>query len=292
LENSQMKKTLIAMAAVAVTSGAMAQAVISGAYNFDYQNTMTAGAANTFGMGDVIVKVSSSEDLGGGMSINANTTFQGEGGRGGAVSSNGYSFGIKGGFGGVTLKSYLNALNNLSAGIAAEDDMNDVIGSYTFRTRLQYDFPAMIDGLSASLRWDTTESAATAATTTVAGTGTTKYNLTYTTGPLTVEGYGSNADGDSLGLVIASYDAGIAKVSVGLQDSDNQNEIAVTAPLSSAVSVGVHKIDSDVTDAYGARITYALSKRSALSFNYVDSTLGGANSKTGTNYRVRLAHSF
>ena len=288
-----MKKTLIAMAAVAAAGGAMAQAVISGNYNFDYQNTMTAGAANTFGMGDIIVKVSSSEDLGGGMSISANTTFQGEGGRGGAVSSNGYSFGIKSeSLGGVTLKSYLNALNNLSAGVSAEDDMNDVIGSYTFRTRVQYDFPKMIDGLSASLRWDTTETAATAATTTVAGTGTTKYNVTYAAGPINVQAYGSNADGDSLGLVIASYDAGVAKVSVGLQDSNNQNEIAITAPLSSAVSVGVHKIDSDVTDAYGAQVTYAMSKRSALSFNYVDSTLGGANSKTGTNYRVRLAHSF
>ena len=286
-----MKKTLIAMAAVAVTSGAMAQAVISGSYNMDLQNTMSA-KETTVGMGDIIVKVSSSEDLGGGMSINANTTFQGEGGRGGTISSNGYSFGINGGFGGITLKNYLNGNNNLSAGVSAEDDMNDVIGSYTYRTRLQYDFPSMVDGLSASLRWDTTESTPDAATDTVTGTGTTKYNVTYATGPINVQAYGSNADGDSLGLVIASYDAGIAKISVAMQDSNNQNEFAITAPLSSAVSVGVHKIDSDITDAYGARITYALSKRSALSMNYVNSTTGGANSVTGNNYRVRLAHSF
>ena len=269
----------------------MAQAVISGSYNMDLQNTFSNESA-AFGMGDVIVKVSSSEDLGGGLSINANTTFQGEGGRGGTISSNGYSFGIKGGFGGITLKNYLNALNNISAGVSAEDDMNDVIGGYTFRTRLQYDFPSMIDGLSASLRWDTTEAAPDAATDFVEGTGRTKYNVTYATGPINLQAYGSNADGDSLGLVIASYDAGIAKVSVAMQDANNQNEFAITAPLSSAVSVGLHVIDSDITDAYGARITYAMSKRSALSFNYVDSSLGGANRKVGDNFRVRLAHNF
>ena len=286
-----MKKTLIAMAAVAVTSGAMAQAVISGSYNMDLQNTFSNESA-AFGMGDIIVKVSSSEDLGGGLSINANTTFQGEGGRGGTISSNGYSFGIKGGFGGITLKNYLNAGNNISAGVSAEDDMNDVIRGYNFRTRLQYDFPSMVDGLSASLRWDTTEDAPDAATDFVEGTGITKYNVTYATGPINLQAYGSNADGDSLGLVIASYDAGIAKVSVAMQDADNQNEFAITAPLSSAVSVGLHVIDSDITDAYGARITYAMSKRSALSFNYVDSSLGGANAKVGDNFRVRLAHNF
>ena len=291
LENSQMKKTLIAMAAVAAASGAMAQAVISGSYNMDLQNTFSNDKA-AVGMGDVIVAVSSSEDLGGGMSISANTTFQGEGGRGGAISSNGYSLGIKGGFGGITLKNYLNALNNVSAGVSAEDDMNDVIGGYTFRTRLQYDFPSMIDGLSASLRWDTTETAPDAATDFVTGTGITKYNVTYAAGPLNLQAYGSNADGDSLGLVIASYDAGVAKVSVAMQDLHNQNEFAITAPLSSAVSAGLHVIDSDITDAYGARITYAMSKRSALSFNYVDSSLGGANAKVGDNFRVRLAHKF
>jgi len=286
-----MKKTLIAMAAVAAASGAMAQAVISGSYNMDLQNTFSNDKA-AVGMGDVIVAVSSSEDLGGGMSISASTTFQGEGGRGGAVSNNGYSLGIKGGFGGITLKNYLNGLNNVSAGVSAEDDMNDVIGGYTFRTRLQYDFPSMIDGLSASLRWDTTEAAPDAATDFVTGTGITKYNVTYATGPLKLEAYGSNADGDSLGLVILSYDAGVAKVAVAMQDTNNQNELAITAPLSSAVSVGLHVNNSDITDAYGARITYAMSKRSALSFNYVDSSLGGANAKVGDNFRVRLAHKF
>ena len=281
------------MAAVAAATGAMAQATISGTFNMDVQNTMAANDT-TVGMGDIIVKVAATEDLGGGMSISANTTFQGEAGRAAAVSGNGYSFNIKGGFGGITLKNYLDGSNNLSAGVSVEDDFNDVIASYDVRTRLQYDFPTMVEGLSASLRWDTdvVASAATTATDTVSGTGTTKYNLTYTTGPLTVEGYGSNADGDSLGLVIASYDAGIAKVAVAMQDSNNANEFTVTAPLSGAVSAGVHVMNSDVTEAYGFQVTYAMSKRTALSFNFLDSDVSAVSGKTGNNFRVRLGHSF
>jgi predicted porin len=101
-----MKKTLIALAAVAVSSAAMAQATISGTFNVDMQNTMTAGSDPTVGMGDAIVSVSASEDLGGGTKASANTTFQTKAGRAGTVTNNGYSFALTGGFGGLTLRNY------------------------------------------------------------------------------------------------------------------------------------------------------------------------------------------
>jgi hypothetical protein len=293
-----MKKTLIALAAVAVSGAAFAQATISGTFNVDMQTSTSAKKA-TIGMGDAIVGVSVKEDLGGGMSVAASTTFQTKGGRGTEVSSNGYSFSLKGGFGGVTLKNYLNANNNLSAGISAEDDMNDVIGAYTFRTRLQYDLPKMIDGVHASLRWDTTEAATSLNTTSTGAKGagaittasggsfsTTKFNVGYAAGPLSVDLYGDQDD--AFGLVIAGYDAGVAKFGVAYQDVDAQTEATVVVPFG-AMSAGVHVINSDTTEAYGFRVTYALSKRSNVSFNYVDASKGA---KTGNNYRLRMSHSF
>jgi len=282
-----MKKTLIALAAVAVSGAAFAQATISGVVNVDSQNTMAA-SANRVVMGDFVVKFGVTEDLGGGLTVAASTTLQGESGRGNEVAGNGWSFAVGGGFGKLTLKNYLNANNNISAGVSAEDDMNDVIGSYTFRTRVQYDLPTFAEGFSASLRIDETQ-AATALDDKPAQVdlgSTLKYQLGYATGPMSVDVYGDQDDG--LGLVIASYDAGVAKVGFAYQDVDSQMEATVVAPLG-AVTAGFHLIDSDTTEAYGFRVTYALSKRSNVSFNYVDSTKGA---KTGTNYRVRMSHSF
>jgi hypothetical protein len=48
-------------------------------------------------------------------------------------------------------------------------------------------------------------------------------------------------------------------------------------------------IAGDATEATGFRVTYALSKRTAVSFNYVDVKAGDT---LGSNYRVRLSHNF
>jgi hypothetical protein len=48
----------------------------------------------------------------------------------------------------------------------------------------------------------------------------------------------------------------------------------------------------DVADAVGARLTYAMSKRTNVSFNYVDVSETTARIGAGTNYRVRVSHSF
>ena len=70
-----MKKTLIAMAAVAVTGGAMAQATITGAFNLDMANTNDQRCQD-YWLGDAISLSSRHEDLGGGMSVAVSTTIQ------------------------------------------------------------------------------------------------------------------------------------------------------------------------------------------------------------------------
>jgi hypothetical protein len=295
LEKFQMKKTLIALAAVAVSSAAMAQATIGGTFNVDMQNKIS-NADNTIGMGDAIVSVSVSEDLGGGMTASAGTTFQTKAGRAGTVSNNGYSFALKGGFGALSLVNGLVGHNEVSAGVSAEDDMSDSLGAYFLRTRLQYALPQIVPGLGIQLRFDQDGAADTGGIAAVAkvtpSSSNAKFNLDYTIGAGYIS-YGDNLNDASGGTVYTGYDFGVAKVDLALTTYDH-TEIAITAPLGANLSAGLHIQTGNYADAIGARVTYALSKRTALSFNYVDVTNASENSTTGagSNYRVRLSHNF
>ena len=273
-----------ALAAVAVSGAAFAQATITGTFNVDLQNTI--GGSATVGMGDAIIAVGTTEDLGGGLSAAASTTFQTKAGRGGTVSNNGWSFGLKGGFGGITLKNYLNGATGLSAGVSAENDMTDVAGAYTFRTRLQYDLPTMVEGLSVAIRRDNTGTAASL--TNVDSFDTTKYSITYATGPVSVNTTGSTAAGAKNDYTV-SYDAGVAAVSAYW--ADGQTEFAVTAPMG-AVKLGLHSVSAGTEKGLGVVASYALSKRTAVSVNFVNQNASATAATKGTNYRIRVAHSF
>ena len=285
-----MKKTLIALAAVAVSSAAMAQATIGGTFNVDMQNKIS-NADNTIGMGDAIVSVSVSEDLGGGMTASAGTTFQTKAGRAGTITNNGYSFALKGGFGALSLSNGLVGQNEVSAGVAAEDDMSDSLGAYFLRTRLQYALPQIVPGLGIQLRFDQDSAAdPTAVTKVTPSSSNGKFNLDYTIGAGYIS-YGSNLNDASGGTVYTGYDFGVAKVDLALTTYDH-TEIAITAPLGANLSAGLHIQTGDIADAIGARVTYAVSKRTALSFNYVDVANTTSSTGAGSNYRVRLSHSF
>jgi len=299
LENSQMKKTLIAMAAVAVAGVASAQATITGAFNLDMQNT-NAAAAKTIGMGDATVTIAASEDLGGGLSAAVSTTIQTAGGRNSDTTNNGYSMSIGGGFGKLTLSNYLNGSAGLSAGVSAVNDMADAAGGYTARTRVAYDLPAMVDGLSVQLRWDNTSALLTAANGNnaaadsedvgaVSSFTTTKYSVTYATGPVSLNVTGDNKGG-ARGYT-GTYDAGIAKVA--MYSTTGQQEYTVTAPMG-GLDVGVHMLSGD-NKATGMTASYALSKRTSVRYSYVNQTAvksTNAAASVGGNYRLRLAHSF
>ncbi|MEJ6605228.1 MAG: hypothetical protein QNL66_03945 [Burkholderiaceae bacterium] len=274
-----MKKTLIAMAAVAVAGVASAQVSLTGTFNVDMQNT-TSVSSKTIGVGDAILSASASEDLGGGMAVAVNTTFQTKGGRGQTVSNNGYSFDLSGGFGKFTVKSYLSGAGGLSAGISAANDMNTIWRAYYARTRIQYTFPALADGLSAYIKWD--KNSATNGT--VSDFSTTGYNVSYASGPFSIGTNGSNAAGAKNDLTV-TFDAGVAKVAA--YSAGNNTEFTLTAPVG-AMNVGMHIARGDAA-ATGVVASYALSKRTALSYNYVNQTKGGT---IGSNYRVRLGHSF
>ena len=273
------------MAAVAVAGVASAQVSLTGTFNLDVDNTPTVSNA-TVGAGDVILSATASEDLGGGMSINANTTLQTANGRGGKVTNNGYSMDVAGGFGAITYKNYLAGSAGLSAGVTAENDMNDVAGGYTARSRFQYTLPTIAEGLSASVYWDATNGtdAQGVINSATAGSGfkTTKYAIGYASGPVSVAMSSTNAAGAKAAYTV-TFDAGVAKMAAYTQ-SGSTTEFTITAPMG-ALNVGFHNM-SGSAKANGYTAAYALSKRTTLSYNYVN------QNGTGGNYRVRLGHSF
>ena len=280
-----MKKTLIALAAVAVTSTAMAQVTLSGTMNADVQNTTTDSAAAVT-LNDAILSFSATEDMGGGMKLSATTTLQTSPGRGAAATGNGYSIAMSGGFGSVTLKNYLTGNNGLSAGVSAVNDMNDVWGAYSVRTRLEYALPTIVPGLTASVRFDSTDISVDSS-----DRDTTKYALGYTMGAVSVSTSGSDAAGSKNDYTV-SYDAGIAKLAV--YSATDHSEYTVTAPVG-AVNLGLHiakGTGTDLTSATGFVASYALSKRTTVSYNYVNQSSDSDGAAVGSNYRLRLSHSF
>jgi predicted porin len=116
-----MKKTLIALAAVAVSSAAMAQVTISGLVGAQF--AQEKGTNGTFGLHDADLTFTAAEDLGNGMKVTAKATMNFENGRGSsakakkadgtdnadATASTGYTaiedvtIAISGGFGAVTI---------------------------------------------------------------------------------------------------------------------------------------------------------------------------------------------
>ena len=100
-----MKKTLIALAAVAVTSTAMAQVTLSGKLAYGWETASNAaGVTVTKGLKvtDGNFTLATSEDLGGGMTIAAKMDMLSRG-RSTDVSARDASLTVTGGFGGVTI---------------------------------------------------------------------------------------------------------------------------------------------------------------------------------------------
>ncbi len=297
-----MKKTLIAMAAVAVAGVASAQVTITGAFNLDMQNT-NAAAAKSIGLGDATVTFGASEDLGGGLSAAVSTTIQTVAGRNSDTTNNGYSMSIGGGFGTLSLSNYLNGAGGLSVGVTAVNDMNDAAGGYTARTRLAYTLPAMVEGLTAQVRWDNTSALLTSNNSNNGADGslnayvgavssftTTKYSVTYATGPMSLNVTGDN-QGSARGYT-ATYDAGIAKIAA--YSTTGQTEYTVSAPVG-AITLAAHMLSGDNV-ATGVTASYALSKRTSLRYSIVNQTTIASDNlaitTVGSNYRLRLSHSF
>ena len=307
------------MAAVAVSSAAMAQVTISGAIAGQQNKTGTAKAVTSIGVAEITFRAT--EDLGGGMTASGFFTIENMNNRGtndsGSTTPSGGSahthtvtkgptnadsgISVKGGFGTI-------AINNTRAGnLAANANVFGTSISNGFyesvadpRSNVQvlsYTSPALVPGLSVSL--------ARASVGVTAATQAAEINIigaSYAAGPLSlgVQQKSFNAAATASGAEnkqtegFVSYNAGVAVIGYGVGSKTTTTGKAVSSygisvPMG-AITLGVEgaKRGDEAFTNYGVR--YALSKRTALHVS------AGKWQNTATDSakqsRIRIAHSF
>ena len=315
-----MKKTLVALAAIAVTGGAFAQATMTGSLGFGYSQTALAGAAggtgaitSGFGKDDSSLYFGVSEALDGGIKI-AGSLGIGTGVSGAATTGQDVYLKLSGGFGDVQIGS-VRGSSYLSGGVAGAGAAKNsgldgtVLPGRTARDSISWSFP-VADGLKASVNAEEDDVAI--------GTGTagdaqrrTTYSLTYAAGALTVTGgyrdYDAKGTGTSETLyasrmtAAASYDMGVAKIGFGVENytnvygnTRNNSLFGVNIPLG-ALSIGAQlatnttagsatAANNQTLNAALLAASYSLSKRTSLIAEYVQSDVGYVSSAGATAF--------
>jgi len=237
-----MKKTLVALAAVAATGGAFAQATMTGGVGFSwYQSVTSAGAtASGFGAGTNYLDFAISEDLDGGMKLSAAVGIDLGLESAYATGSRDISLALStASMGKFTFKNSKGA-DYLAGGIAAVGsgyEMDNSGGAGTagaFGTRavndsISWSMPLTKElTISATYQEPTTDSGYGAgASGTTANTGdyqrSNTYSLTYKSGPLVADfGYrtfdlanAQTTNSSTRNRGSASYDLGVAKLGAG-----------------------------------------------------------------------------
>jgi predicted porin len=310
-----MKKTLIALAAVAVSSAAMAQVTISGAIGMAWQNS---AGTTTMGRSDGNVNFTATEDLGGGLKATAVGGIDLQN-RGAGVNGRNISLNLSGGFGSLTMANVNSASSTRLSGaggtISLDEDIDDVYGSDGNINSISYVSPAIMPGVTIGVgvsgsayvsesfgTFDETglavdedgevDAPVKATSSTKPTTASTDFSVNYSAGPakftLTYR------PDDSRVRTSGSYNFGIASVGFGYipeytksDDTvvEDQVEYEVWAPLASNITVGFQsgKRGDDEGTVYGVK--YDLSKRTNIVASF-----GKINDET--QQRVRLLHSF
>jgi len=293
-----MKKTLIALAAVAVSSAAMAQVTMSGYINMQY-NKASSTAASTLGMNDAGLTFTASEDLGNGLKATGVFNIDSLADRAANALNGDSSISLSGGFGTIAstrARSSHMASSGAVFGASIGKGFNDgVVFTRSETQTISYTSPELVPGLRVAV-----------AESRVAATQSVKTNVigaTYTAGPLSLgvqkkslndAAVAATGQEDSQTEGFVRYNAGVALIGVGYGSKQTATGKAVTS-YGVSVPMGAFTVGFDAAsrgDAefmnYGVR--YALSKRTVLHVSK------GSFQTTATNdtdqTRIRLAHSF
>ena len=302
-----MKKTLIALAALASTAAFAQSVTLSGGVGMAAQKT--TGGVSQLAQTDGWVNFAVTEDLGGGLSIAASQQIAANG-RGGSVNAEDTKFSVAGGFGKVEFNQMNAGSNNLGSLASLEKDVNWVLGGDAKLSYLRYTAPTLVTGLTLQAGSYKNQTAAGAATATNLNTniigsstlGSSFVKGTYTTGAATVAADYRLHDGRT--RVWAGYDFGVAKIDMGTEvaykDSTKKKQtgVGVTVPMG-ALTLGLHHETKDGTGK-GTEVAavYALSKRTNINFSYGNIVRTGADAGNGVgpfdgnSSRVRLLHTF
>jgi predicted porin len=277
-----MKKTLIALAAVAVSSAAMAQVTISGAIGFGIQKD---DGVTTQGRTDGNVNFSATEDLGGGLKATV------VGGvdlpdRGSAANGRNISLTVSGGFGTVAFANVNSASSTRLSGAGGAislntADIDDVYGADTNNVdTLTYTLPTLVQGLTVSYGFNSTAGASMASTSGDLG-------LTYAAGPArTTLTYRQN---DGRTRLSGSYNFGVASVGFGYipafgTQAADQIEYEVWAPMG-PITIGYQSAERGASEGTAYGVKYDLSKRTNIVISRGE-ILGK------TYQRAKIVHSF
>jgi hypothetical protein len=292
-----MKKTLIAMAAVAVAGVASAQVTITGNLAFGFAGDTTSAGASTSGFGTDTANLtfSASEDLGGGLTIKGTASFENFQ-EDAALAGTGTHIILSGGFGSIDMSSD-------EAGDYLPIDGLTSYGDGKIADRITYTAPAF-GPLTISVTAADDISVIDADVGNTVGKSTT-VSLTYTEGPLSVNytnldfsgAYTSTSAGRKMAKV--SYDAGVASMSYGIIKTDlatdnTQTGLSVTVPMGAMTFTGARSTSKNTGGVTysGTALTasYALSKRTSIAYyNESFQTSGTSNTK---EYSVLVKHAF
>jgi len=312
-----MKKTLIALAAVAVVSTSFAQVAITGKLGFAIQaSPVLVNKVRGMAISDGDINFTASEDLGGGMKASVLSAMQlrgrnNIGARNGTITLSSKDLVITAGA--VEVGSSLtNAWVSAPASFVSGPDNDTVLDGVSNVDLISVTLP--LGALSITGAY--TDGSATAG---AAGSGNgagqaTQLALAYKTGALSLTADVTNtsasvaaADGGVRTRVTGTYDFGVVAVGAGFQMKNkniaSQTSFGITAPLG-AVTVGLtHSVRAAQAISAEAGIAAAAAERTgttfgaSYAFSKTTSLYAGIASYTGiatddNEYRIRLMKSF
>jgi predicted porin len=310
-----MKKTLIALAALAAVGVASAQsnATISGTFAAGYVKALNGDKGLLLDTNTINVAVT--EDLGGGLKLSASTQISGNSQRGGTVTKDDSTLGLSGKFGSLTFANTRFSSTAVGTGAVADIWLNQ--GAYDSNEAVFGRFPmdALLytspDFSGANVTLGYVEAADDGAGTPAAKMGLLAAN--YSNGKLsaavrflqgsgTVFTTGLRKSSWDMGV---NYDLGMVKLGAGLdskrfltEKSDNTEKMAyvlsASAPVGAAtVGVNYYVRNKDTIVELGAK--YDLSKRSSIYASFGQAKVqnyGTDKSDTTKQYGLYLVHNF
>jgi hypothetical protein len=322
-----MKKTLVALAAVAATGGAFAQAVMTGYVAFGYESATSSANATTSGMGmdDAEINFAIAETIEGVGKVSATMGFT-NGGRGNAATGNDSTIKLTTDSGTAITMGTTKGASYLTGGVAAVgtnynwDLSGRLFGSRTINDAVSVKIPLM-EGLSASVQHAEAAVSSYWTGTGAAGNGTEqRYNtasVDYAAGALVVNvGYrsfdngqnNSQTNSSTRNRASASYDLGVAKIGLGYEstqymygNSKTDSLLGLNVPLGGALSFGTQVAQVSTSgfsssasnynrNGYLVGMNYNLSKQTYVAAHYYN--YDGGTTVNPSGYGVFLYKGF
>jgi len=251
-----MKKTLIALAAVAAASASYAQVSLSGEFAYGFLTSTDKAGATTSGLGIDTAQfvMKASEDLGGGSSVAVKMVVNtGDFGKG--TSSDDQSISLTTSAGVLTLATYKPGdwVTGASGGATWYGLDGKVLSARSTRDAIAFTVPVSPAlTLTAALLEPANALGEGAGSSGTTAQSLYNFSAKYSAGPAVVQAAylsytnagSTDATTDNVTRLGASYDLGAAKVGLGLQmgkssggTTNTQTALSVSAPLAANVSV-------------------------------------------------------